>query len=62
VTRSGTGVVVGVRYQQPSFKHFVSRFLDGRSHHPGGGCAIGRPSSAEEGTNNVQRSMPIPLP
>ncbi|MCI0622985.1 MAG: hypothetical protein L0387_15225, partial [Acidobacteria bacterium] len=29
-------------------------FRKDRSHHPGAGCASARPSSAEEGSQNVQ--------
>ena len=63
--RSGTGVVCG-KCQKASFARFVpsfrildtkrmfGAFLNRRSHHPGAGCASARPSSAEEGTQNVQ--------
>jgi hypothetical protein len=65
VPRSGTGVVCG-KCQKASFERFVpsfrildtkrmfGAFLNRRSHHPGAGCASARPSSAEEGTQNVQ--------
>ena len=65
MSRSGTGVVCG-KCQEASFRRFVpsfgtlgtkrafGAFLNRRSHHPGAGCASARPSSAEEGTQNVQ--------
>ena len=35
-------------------KRVVGDFLNGRSHHPGAGRASARPSSAEDGTKNIQ--------
>ena len=63
--RSGTGVVCGnclepsLRRLVPSSrilgaKRVVGGFLNPQSHHPGAGRASACPSSAEEGSNNVQ--------
>ena len=63
--RSGAGVVCG-SCQEASFRRFVpsfrilgtkrefGAFLNRRSHHPGAGRASALPSSAEEGSKNVQ--------
>jgi hypothetical protein len=49
-------VIQAFRIQEEPLPHETSieGFRTSRSHHPGAGCAIARPSSAEEGNQNVQ--------
>ncbi len=37
----------------PATKRLIGGFRKSGLHHPGAGCAIARPSSAEDGTKNV---------